>query len=184
MSRPRKEPSDKLRLATIWLDGCSGCHMSLLDMDERLVAVADRIDIVYSPIVDARVYPEAVDVCLVEGAVSTQEDIEKLHTIRKNTRLVVSFGDCAVTANVSGMRNRFKFQDVLSRAYLENATHNPKIPGNDIPALLETARPVHAYIPVDLFLPGCPPPADAIFSAIAALLENRIPDLTGMVRFG
>jgi len=158
--------------------------MSLLDIDERLAAVAGRMDIVYSPIVDTRVYPEAVDVCLVEGAVSTQEDVEKLLTIRKNTRLVVSFGDCAVTANVPGMRNRFKLQDVLSRAYLENVTHLPRIPGNDIPALFDTVRPVHAFIDVDLFLPGCPPPADAIFSTIAALLEDRIPDLTGMVRFG
>ena len=157
MSRPQMEPSKKLRLATVWLDGCSGCHMSLLDIDERLVAVAGRLDIVYSPIVDTRVYPEAVDVCLVEGAVSTQEDVEKLHMIRKNTRLVVSFGDCAVTANVPGMRNRFKLQDVLSRAYLENVTHHPRIPGNDIPALFDTVRPVHAFIDVDLFLPGCPP---------------------------
>jgi NAD-reducing hydrogenase small subunit len=184
MSGLQKEPSKKLRLATIWLDGCSGCHMSLLDMDERLVDVADRLDIVYSPIVDTRIYPEAVDVCLVEGAVSTQEDIEKLLTIRSNTRLVVSLGDCAVTANVSGMRNRFKLQDVLSHAYLENATHHPQIPGKDIPALLDTVRPVHAYIDVDLFIPGCPPPADAIFSAMVALIEDRIPDLTGMVRFG
>ena len=158
--------------------------MSLLDIDERLVALAGRIDIVYSPIVDTRVYPEAVDVCLVEGAVSTQEDVEKLHTIRKNTRLVVSFGDCAVTANVPGMRNQFNLQDVLSRAYHDNATHRPQIPGNDIPALFDTVRPVHAFINVDLFLPGCPPAADAIFSTIAALLEDRMPDLTGMVRFG
>ncbi len=184
MSDPQKEPSKKLRIATIWLDGCSGCHMSLLDIDERLVALADRINIVYSPIVDTRVYPEAVDVCLVEGAVSTREDVEKLHTIRKNTRLVVSFGDCAVTTNVPGMRSRFKLQDVLSRAYLENATYRPQIPGNDIPALLDTVRPVHALIDVDLFLPGCPPAAEAIFSAIAALLEDRMPDLAGMVRFG
>jgi len=178
------EPSKKLRIATTWLDGCSGCHMSFLDIDERLVAVAGSIDIVFGPLVDTRVYPEAVDVCLVEGAVSTQEDVEKLHIIRKNTRLVVSFGDCAITANVPGMRNRFKLQDVLSRAYHENATHRPQIPGNDIPALFDTVRPVHAFINVDLFLPGCPPAADVIFSAIAALLEDRMPDLTGMVRFG
>lgn len=184
MSGAQKEASKKLRVATIWLDGCSGCHMSLLDMDERLVIVADGLDIVFSPIVDARVYPEAVDVCLVEGAVGTREDVEKLHMIRANTRIVVSLGDCAVTANVPGMRNRFKLQDTLSRAYLENASHNPQIPGNDIPALLDTVRPVHAYIDVDLFLPGCPPSADAIFSAIAALLEDRVPDPSGMVRFG
>lgn len=184
MSQSSKAPTEKLRLATTWLDGCSGCHMSLLDIDERLVAVAGDIDIVYSPIVDARVYPEAVNVCLVEGAVATPEDVEKLHTIRKNSRLVVAFGDCAVTGNVPGMRNRWRLQDVLSRSYTENATHHPGPPEKEIPILFDKVRPVHAVIDVDLFLPGCPPAADAIFRVLSALLENRLPDLGGTLRFG
>lgn len=184
MNEIRRIPTEKLRIATTWLDGCSGCHMSLLDIDERLVAVAGRIDIVYGPLVDTRIYPGTVDVCFVEGAVSTQEDVEKLYLIRKNTRLVVSFGDCAVTANVPGMRNRFRLQDVMNRGYTENATNNPRIPETDIPVLFNKARPVHAFIEVDLFLPGCPPASDTIFSAIGALLEDRQPDLTGLIRFG
>lgn len=184
MSHSHQNPPEKLRIATIWLDGCSGCHMSLLDIDERIVALADRIDMVYGPLVDTQTYPETVDVCLVEGAVGTQEDIEKLHMVRKNTRLVVSFGDCAITANVSGMRNRFKLQDVLARSYRENATHNSKIPTEKMPTLLDEARPVHNFIHVDLFLPGCPPPSDVIFFTISALIEGRMPDLTGSVRFG
>lgn len=184
MSVPSKSPTEKIRIATIWLDGCSGCHMSLLDIDERLVAAADRIDLVFSPIVDTRTYPQNVDVCFVEGAVASGEDVEKLHVIRKNTRWVVAFGDCAVTGNIPGMRNRFPLREVMNRSYLENATHRPRIPDRDIPHLFDKVQPVHAFIEVDLFLPGCPPPADAIFEVLSALLENRLPDLAGRVRFG
>ena len=184
MSMPSKSPAAKMRIATIWLDGCSGCHMSLLDIDERLVAAAGRIDLVFSPIVDTRTYPQNVDVCFIEGAVASGEDVEKLHVIRKNTRRVVAFGDCAVTGNIPGMRNRFTLQEVLNRSYLENATHQPRTPDRDIPHLFGKVRPVHAFIAVDLFLPGCPPAADAIFEVLSELLENRLPDLAGRVRFG
>jgi NAD-reducing hydrogenase small subunit len=184
MSRPLETSSKKLRLATTWLDGCSGCHMSLLDIDERLLMVADSIDIIYGPLVDNRVYPQAVDVCLVEGAVATPEDVEKLRLIRTNSRLVAAFGDCAVTGNVPSMRNQWPLQEVLSRSYTENATHNPVPPTKDVPPLFDRVRPVHSVIAVDLFLPGCPPAADAIFFAVSALIDGRQPDLSGMVRFG
>ena len=95
----------KPRLATVWLDGCSGCHMSFLDMDERLLEIAERADIVYSPLVDTKEYPADVDVCLVEGAVSSEDDLHKIRLVRERTKTLVSFGDCAVTANVPGMRN-------------------------------------------------------------------------------
>ena len=97
--------SGRPRLATVWLDGCSGCHMSFLDMDERLLELGQRADLVYSPLVDAKEYPEGVDVCLVEGAVSSDEDLAKIKAIRDRTRILVAFGDCAVTSNVPGMRN-------------------------------------------------------------------------------
>ncbi len=73
---------DKKRLATVWLDGCSGCHMSFLDMDERLLALATRVDLVYSPLVDAKEFPENVDLTLVEGAVSSEEDLHKIQIVR------------------------------------------------------------------------------------------------------
>jgi len=95
----------KLRLATVWLDGCSGCHMSLLDLDESILAVAEKADLVYGPLVDAPEFPENVDVTLVEGAVSSQEDWKKIQLIRGRTRILVSLGDCAVTSNVPSMRN-------------------------------------------------------------------------------
>ena len=173
----------KPRLATVWLDGCSGCHMSLLDMDERLLEIAERADLVYSPLVDVKEYPANVDVCLVEGAVSSEDDLKKIKLVRERTRILVSLGDCAVTANVPGMRNPIGVQPLLARAYLENVTLNPRIPLDVVPALLPMARPVHQVVTVDVFLPGCPPSADLIYQLLVALIEGRTPDTHG-ARFG
>ena len=174
----------KTRIATVWLDGCSGCHMSVLDMDERLLAVADRIDLVYSPLVDAKIFPENVDLTIVEGAVSNEDDLHKIRLVRSRTKLLMALGDCAVTSNVPGMRNYFSRDDILRRAYVENATMNQGIPTHVIPQLLPKTRPIHEYVKVDIFVPGCPPHADVIFSAVAALLEGRLPDLENKARFG
>ena len=173
----------KPRIATVWLDGCSGCHMSLIDMDERLLDIFERADLVYSPLVDFKEYPEAVDVCLVEGAVSSEEDLHKIEMVRERTKTIVAFGDCAVTSNVPGMRNPIGVQPLLDRAYLENVAVNPQIPSRMVPKLLPVARPVHLVIPVDIFLPGCPPSADLIYNLLDDLLAGRVPDVTG-ARFG
>lgn len=173
----------KVRLATVWLDGCSGCHMSFLDMDERLLEIAPRVDLVYSPLVDPKEFPEGVDVTIVEGGVSSEEDLHKIRMVRGRTRLLVALGDCAVTSNVPGMRNTFKVDDVTKRAYFENADLRPQVPGEVIPKLLPRVRPVHEVVPVDVFLPGCPPPADVIFGALVSLLEGTAPDLSA-TRFG
>ena len=171
-------------LATVWLDGCSGCHMSFLDMDERLLALADRVELVYSPLVDYKEFPEGVDVTLVEGAVANEEDLEKIQRIRARTHILVSLGDCAVTSNVPGMRNPFGPEAILRRACLENVTHNPHIPTIMVPPLLKRVRPVHEVVPVDVLIPGCPPSADTIFAVVAELLEGRIIPTTPLTRFG
>jgi NAD-reducing hydrogenase small subunit len=176
MSRPR--------LATVWLDGCSGCHMSFLDLDERLLELGRRAELVYSPLVDAKDYPEDVDVCLVEGAVSSDEDLAKIKLIRARTRVLVSFGDCAVTSNVPGMRNPIGPLPLLERAYLENVTDNPGLPSQVVPKLLPAALPVHRAVKVDVFLPGCPPSADLIWFTVNELLEGRMPDTAHIARFG
>jgi len=173
----------KPRIATVWLDGCSGCHMSLIDMDERLLDIFERADLVYSPLVDIKEYPEAVDVCFVEGAVSSEEDLHKIKMVRERTKTIIAFGDCAVTSNVPGMRNPIGVQPLLDRAYVENVTVNPQIPSRVVPKLLPMARPVHLVIPVDVFLPGCPPSADLIYNLLDDLLAGRVPDVTG-ARFG
>src|SRR5690606_11812000 len=100
-----KPAATKARVATIWLDGCSGCHMSFLDMDERLLALAEQIELVYSPLVDQKEFPPQVDVAIVEGAVATDEDIEKMRLVRSRTKVLIALGDCAVTGNVPSMRN-------------------------------------------------------------------------------
>ena len=174
----------KLRFATVWLDGCSGCHMSFLDLDERLLAVAGKADLVYSPLVDQKEFPPDVDIALVEGAVSSEDDLRKIQLIRQRTKTLVSLGDCAVTANVPSMRNQFPLQMSLDRAYKETVTLDPGTPTEVVPKLLEKVRPVHEVVPVDIFIPGCPPSADTIFYAVSELLEGRSPDLSAMTRFG
>ena len=115
----------KPRVATAWLGGCSGCHMSFLDLDERLIELADKIELVYSPIADIKEFPENVDVTLVEGAVANSENEEMAHIIRKNSRIVIAFGDCATTGNVTAMRNAIPLEEVERRSYIELADKNP-----------------------------------------------------------
>ena len=172
------------RIATVWLDGCSGCHMSFLDIDERLLTLAESADLVYSPLVDAKIFPEGVDVTLVEGAVSSEEDLQKIQMVRQRTTTLVSLGDCAVTANVPSMRNPFPTKAVYDRAYRENVTLDPGVPDQVIPRLLPQARPVHEFVPVDVFVPGCPPSADTIYYVISELLAGRQPNLSQRSRFG
>ena len=173
----------KPTLATIWLDGCSGCHMSLLDTDERLLDLAARADIVYSPIVDTKEFPEHVDVCLVEGAISSEEDLHKAKMVRERSGLVVAFGDCAVTSNVPGMRNPVGVPPIFERAYFENTTVNKQKPEKVVPPLRPLAQPVHSVIKVDVFLPGCPPSADLIYQLLDDLLSGKTPEVAG-ARFG
>ena len=171
------------RVATVWLDGCSGCHMSLVDMDERILDIFSRADLVYGPLVDFKEFPEDVDVCLVEGAVSSEEDLHKIRMVRERTKTLVSFGDCAVTSNVPGMRNPIGVAPILDRAYRENVTINAQIPSEIVPKLLPVSTPVHRVVKVDVFLPGCPPSADLIYTKLDDLLAGRVPDVAGS-RFG
>jgi NAD-reducing hydrogenase small subunit len=158
--------------------------MSLLDADERLLDLLTRVDLVYGPLVDRKEFPEDVDVTLVEGAVSSTEDLERIRRIRQRTRVLVSMGDCAVTSNVPGCRNLFGPAAVLTRAYVENATCQPGIPDQVVPPLLERVRPVHEVVEVDVFIPGCPPSADTLLYALEEILAGRTPDLSQRTRFG
>jgi NAD-reducing hydrogenase small subunit len=175
---------NKLRLATIWLDGCSGCHMSFLDIDARLLDLTEKVDVVFSPLVDTKEFPQNVDITLVEGALGTQEDLHKILKIRARTKLLIAFGDCAITANIPSMRNPYGAEETLKRIYLEKDVLNPQIPNKIVPPLLHRALPLHSQVKVDLFVPGCPPSADTIFYTITELVEGRTPDLTALSRFG
>ena len=174
----------KVKVATAWLDGCSGCHMSLLDMDAAILSLGRKVDLVYGPLVDAQEFPEDVDVTLVEGAVSSQDDLSRIQKMRQRTTILVSLGDCAVSGNVPAMRNNIPVSKLLQRVYIEGAEDRKLIPSDRVPALLKQARPLREFVKVDFCLPGCPPPAKAILGLITDLLEGRKPERNQPVKFG
>jgi len=165
----------KLRLATARLGGCSGCHMSFLDLGERLIEIANSIDLVYGPLVDAKEFPEGVDVALIEGAVANVDNLELLEQIRERSRILVSFGDCAVTGNVTSLRNFFSVDDLLTAVYHAGPGSAPH--GAEaiqlLPALLPRVLPLHQVVTVDAYIPGCPPDPERIWLALSALLKGE-----------
>lgn len=180
----------KIKFATVWLAGCSGCHMSFLDLDEWLIDLAEKVDVVYSPVgSDLKEYPDDVDVCLVEGAVANEENLHLIQEVRRKTKFLISFGDCAVTANVPAMRNMLgSTEPVLKRCYLELGDETPQLPyfPGIVPELLERVIPVHQVVQVDLFMPGCPPSAERIKATLEPLTKGEQPIMAGrdMIKFG
>ncbi len=161
------------RIATVWLAGCSGCHMSFLDLDEWLFELSKLADVVYSPVADVKEYPENVDAVLVEGAVANVDNLELIRKVRARTGAVIAFGDCAITGNVTALRNRFVTpEELLRHAYVEEADVQPQVPGDRplVPELLPKVLPVHQVVKVDAFLHGCPPPPHEIRSLLETLL--------------
>lgn len=169
----------KKKLATIWLGGCSGCHMSLLDIDERLLDLIQLADIVKSPIVDTKEMPE-VDIAMVEGAITSDEHFREILLIRKQAKTLVALGDCAVMTNVTGMRNYFPLKEVMDTAYANAISNDSEghMPNHScLLKLNEKVVPLQEVVPVDFVIPGCPPDADTIFYVLYELLNDRLPDL-------
>ena len=179
---------EHLRLATVWLGGCSGCHMSFLDLDEWLFELAEFADVVFSPIADFKQYPENVDAVLVEGAIANEDNLAFIRLVRLRTKWLIAFGDCAVTGNVTALRNPLGGAlPILQRSYVELADSNAGLPIEPgiVPKLLDRVEPLHAVVKVDAFLPGCPPSADRIRQVLEALREGRLPQLAGReIKFG
>ena len=176
----------KAKVSTLWFSGCSGCHMSLLDIDEVLIDLAERIELCNSPITDLKVFPEGgVDVTLIEGAVANEEQLHLVMEARAKSKILIAFGDCAVTGNVPGLRNGLPTDQLIEDIYGKDVTTNGKLPYDVVPHLLDRVRPIHEVVPVEYFLHGCPPPAGVIAKVILALLDGKTPELQGEdLRFG
>jgi len=179
--------SGKPRFATVWLGGCSGCHMSFLDLDEWVIDLAGLVDIVYTPIADVKEFPENVDIVLVEGAIANQDNLEMIRKVRENSRLLVAFGDCAVTGNVTALRNPLgTATSILKAVYSETPDLQGQIPNRTkvVPALMDQVQPLHYYVKVDQYIHGCPPSAARIREAIEGLLESERTNSAGTAAFG
>lgn len=173
--------SRKPTVATDWLGGCAGCHMSLLDMDERIVEIVTKATLTSSPITDLKEPSESgVDVGVLEGAITNTSNEEVARKMRARCRILVALGDCAVFGGVPTMRNNCGKEVAMRRAYLETeSTADGAIPTDPELARMRPSCPVRDVVPVDVHLPGCPPPADAIYAALAALAQGQIPELSG-----
>jgi NAD-reducing hydrogenase small subunit len=175
----------KVKVATIWLEGCSGCHMSFLDIDEAIIDLTNVVEFTRTPITDIKKFPE-VDVGIVEGSVGNTEEEETLKELRSHCKILMAWGDCACFGGICAMRSTFDKEEVLRRGYIETeSTHKGKIPcPPGVPALLDQVKPVNHVVKVDCFVPGCPPEAKAILYGLNELLAGRIPVLPSeMMRF-
>jgi len=165
----------KPKLATTSLAGCFGCHMSVLDIDLRILDLVEIIEFAKSPINDIKGFDERVAVGLIEGGCANEHNVEVLRDFRKNCDVLVSIGDCATTGGVPAMRNSIPVEECLREAYIDGpSVLNPsgRIPSDpEIPLLLNQVRPAHEVVTIDYHLPGCPPSADSIFATLVALLS-------------
>lgn len=168
----------KVKVASVWLGGCAGCHMSFLDLDERLFDLAQLAEITFSPITDIK-EPPPVDVGLVEGAVTNTDNEHFLKMLRESAKFLIAFGDCACTGNIPAMRNMFPLEEVLERGYVyTESTQIGEIPHSDeVPKLFDQVKPIDEYVKVDYYIPGCPPDADTIFYVLTELVAGRVPVL-------
>jgi NAD-reducing hydrogenase small subunit len=173
----------KLQLATVSLAGCFGCHMSFLDMDERLLALLERIELGFSPFTDIKTVQDC-DIALIEGGLCNTANVETLIALRRHSRVLVAVGACAINGGIPAMRNTLTVRQCLEGVYLQAADlTDPQIPCDpELPRLLDQVRPIHSLVHVDYSLPGCPPPADAFYELVLALSEGRTPHLPAQWR--
>ncbi|NBV75348.1 MAG: NADP oxidoreductase [Methylococcaceae bacterium] len=170
--------ANKLRIATTSLAGCFGCHMSFLDIDERIAVLADVVEFDRSPLTDIE-HCGPCDIGLIEGGVCNSENVHVLREFRRNCKVLVAVGACALNGGLPAMRNAVSLEDCLLEAYRDGiGVENPQIPNDpELPLLLDKVRPIHEVVKVDYFLPGCPPSAEVFWGFLSALIEGRQPDL-------
>lgn len=179
---------DKPKVATTSLAGCFGCHMSILDIDDRILQLIELVEFDKSPIDDLKEFSGRCAVGLIEGGCANEENVRVLRDFRRHCDVLVSVGDCATMGGIPALRNTIPLRECLEEAYVHGLTvHNPggRIPDDpEIPLLLDQVRPAQEVVKIDYHLPGCPPPADTIWEALTALLEGRAPQLThGLLKY-
>jgi NAD-reducing hydrogenase small subunit len=164
----------KLRVATTSLAGCFGCHMSFLDIDERIIKLVELIEFDRSPITDIK-HCGICDIGIIEGGVCNVENVHVLKEFRENCKILIAMGACSINGGIPAMRNTLELKDCLDESYISGiGLENPHIPNDlEIPLLLNKVHPIHEVVKVDYFLPGCPPSADAIWTFLTELLEGR-----------
>ena len=169
-----KNKPAKIKLATTSLCGCFGCHMSFLDIDERILQLVELVEFDRSPINDIKKVGPC-DIGIIEGGVANAENVEVLQEFRKNCKTLVALGACAVNGGIPAMRNQFELKECLEEAYINGVgIENPMIPSDpEIPLLLNKVHPIHEVVKVDYFLPGCPPSGDTIWTFLTELIEGR-----------
>ena len=175
----------KVKVSSVWLDSCAGCHMSFLDLDEALIGLADKIELTATPITDIKKFTP-VDVGIIDGAIGNAHDEELVHDLRANSKILMVWGDCACFGGIVAMRNLFNTQDILQRYYHTESTHGngKKIPSSAELPLLTKVKPINEVVKVDCYVPGCPPSSKAILYALSELLAGRIPVLpSDMIKF-
>jgi len=171
--------ANKVRVATTSLGGCFGCHMSFMDLDERLVKLIERVEFDRSPLTDIEHCSSHVDIGLIEGGVCNSENVHVLREFRKNCKILVAVGACSINGGLPAMRNHIPLEECLLESYRDGiGVENAQIPSDpELPLLLDKVRPIHEVVKVDYFLPGCPPSADVFWKFLTDLLEGRDPSL-------
>lgn len=165
---------EKIKIATTSLCGCFGCHMSFLDIDERILDLVKLVEFDRSPITDIKTVSNC-DIGIIEGGVANTENVEVLREFRKHCKILVAIGACAVNGGIPAMRNSFTLKECLEESYLDGiGVANPMIPSDqEIPMLLNKVHPVHEVVKIDYFLPGCPPSGDTIWTFLTELIEGK-----------
>jgi len=166
--------TEKIKLATASLAGCFGCHMSFLDIDERILELVELVEFERSPFTDIKTIDEC-DVGIIEGGVANEENVAVLEEFRKHCKVLVAVGACAIDGGIPSLRNQFSLKECLVESYVDGiGVENPSIPDDpEIPMLLNKVHPIQEVVNVDYFLPGCPPSADTIWDFLTKLIEGK-----------
>ena len=170
-----------VKLSTDWLSVCGGCHVSLVDLHEKILKVFEQVQLVRCPVLmDTKDYPEA-DIGLVEGSIRSDHDRHALHEMRKSCKTLIAFGTCAVYGGISGAGSVHTPEDILKKVYKESPSTTPsEPPSQDVPVMEKSVTPIDEVVKVDIYIPGCPPHPLYIFDAISALLSGAAPNISKM----